>query len=238
MSRYRRGATDLNGVLLLDKPAGMTSHDVVDSLRRLTGEGRIGHAGTLDPAATGLLVLCVGPATRAAQELTAADKSYLASIAFGQATDTDDAEGRIIATGPVPATVADPDFARQVLAGFTGVIQQLPPQFSAIKQHGVPAYRQARQGQPVELTERTVTIYQLELLAARPDGWDIAADVSKGTYLRALARDIGAAVGCPAHLAALRRTRVGQWPVSAAWTLAGLVEQAAAGRLSNCFLEI
>ena len=229
MPAARRGATDLNGILLVDKPIGMSSHDVVDALRRLTGEGRIGHAGTLDPAASGLLVVCIGPATRLSEQLIGHDKTYLARIAFGSSTSTDDAEGVVLASAEPPAELTEPDYARIVLAGFLGPSMQLPPQFSAIKQQGVPAYRKARQGKPVELERRPVLIHSIELLSAGDAQWDIITEVSKGTYVRALARDVGEAVGCPAHLAELRRLAVGPWRVSEAYTLAALEEIAACG---------
>ncbi|MCL1879737.1 MAG: tRNA pseudouridine(55) synthase TruB [Actinomycetia bacterium] len=238
MGRARRGATDLNGVLLVDKPTGITSHDVVDCLRRASGEGRIGHAGTLDPMATGLLVVCVGPATKLAEHLTAADKSYLARIIFGTSTATDDREGEVLEQATPPACLADPEYVQSILAAFVGEISQMPPQFSAIKLDGVPAYRLARQGRQAELKARQVRISSLELLAATADSWDISADVSKGTYIRSLARDIGQAVGCPAHLGELRRSAVGQWRVSQAQPLAELEAAARAGSLTEHFLEL
>ncbi|MDR0347733.1 MAG: tRNA pseudouridine(55) synthase TruB, partial [Coriobacteriales bacterium] len=219
MAKARRGATDLCGIIAVDKPAGITSHDVVDRLRRITGEGRIGHAGTLDPAATGLLLVCVGPATRLSDALMAREKTYEARVIFGTATDTDDAEGTPIATAEVPAELADVDFAKGVLAGFVGLQQQKPPHFSARKKNGKKAYELARAGKPVELEPRDVTIYELRLIAATATYWDIEARVSKGTYIRALARDLGEAVGSRAHLGALRRTRVGALSVEAAHTL-------------------
>ena len=219
MAKPRRGATDLSGVLAVDKPSGMTSHDVVDRLRRITGEGRIGHAGTLDPAATGLLLVCIGPACRLADELMVGDKTYEARVLFGAATDTDDAEGSVIATAPIPAELADGDFARGVLAGFVGEQQQMPPQFAAIKKDGKAAYKSARAGIHVELEPRTVTVHELRLIAATKDYWDIEAKVSKGTYIRSLARDLGETIGSKAHVGALRRTKSGTIDLDSAHTL-------------------
>jgi riboflavin kinase/FMN adenylyltransferase len=233
MAKPKRGATNLCGVIAVDKPGGMTSHDVVDCLRRLTGEGRIGHAGTLDPAATGLLLVCIGPATRLSAELTGCDKTYEARIVFGTATDTDDAEGSPIATAPLPATLADADFARKVLASFVGEQEQLPPRFSAIKKGGRKAYELARAGKAVELEPRPVTIHALRLIEATADYWDIEAEVSKGTYLRSLARDLGIAVGSQAHLGALRRTRSGRVSLEQAHTLGELGKK----DLRSCFLD-
>jgi tRNA pseudouridine55 synthase len=232
--KARRGATTLCGVIAVDKPKGMTSHDVVNRLRRLTGEGRIGHAGTLDPAATGLLLVCIGPATRLSDTLMAGDKIYEARIAFGTATDTDDAEGKPIATADLPSNLSDENFAREVLAGFTGDIQQIPPQFAAIKKDGRKAYERARAGERFELEPRSVSIHILDLRVAQSDYWDIVAEVSKGTYIRALARDIGEAVGCRAHLAALRRTRVGAVTLEQAHTLEELEQRT----ISDCFLDL
>ncbi|MDR2957448.1 MAG: tRNA pseudouridine(55) synthase TruB [Coriobacteriales bacterium] len=238
MAISRRGATTLDGVLLVDKPVGMTSHDVVDYLRKLTGEGRIGHAGTLDPAATGLLIVCIGPATRLSDHLMAYDKEYLARIAFGQSTTTDDTEGTITRTLVPPEIIADPEYAMSVLSGLVGSIMQIPPQYSAIKQAGKTAYKQARQGHQVNLEPRQVSIYKLDLLNCSANSWDIIAIVSKGTYIRALARDIGELVGCPAHLAGLRRLAIGPWHVSQAYTLEMLKQASDNDAISSCFIKV
>ncbi|MDR1015079.1 MAG: tRNA pseudouridine(55) synthase TruB [Coriobacteriales bacterium] len=226
MVKAKRGATGLSGVIAVDKPAGMTSHDVVDRLRRITGEGRIGHAGTLDPAATGLLLVCIGPATRLSSALMEGEKVYEAHIAFGSATSTDDAEGEVVATAALPEGLADEGFARSVLAGFEGEQDQMPPRFSAIKKNGRKAYELARAGRPVELEPRRVVVHRLRLVGAGAAHWDIEARVSKGTYIRALARDLGEAVGSRAHLGALRRTRVGAVSVARAHTLEELAHRA------------
>lgn len=232
--KAKRGATNLFGVVAVDKPHGITSHDVVDCLRRLTGEGRIGHAGTLDPAATGLLLVCVGKACRLAEQLTAADKTYEARVTFGTATDTDDAEGDVCATAAVPACLADVSYARATLDGFIGEQEQMPPRFSAIKKNGKKAYELARAGKAVELKPRSITIHTLRLIKASAEYWDIEAKVSKGTYLRSLARDLGEAVGSRAHLSALRRTKVGAVSIEQAHTL----EELERNGVQSCFLNL
>ena len=218
----RRGATDLCGILAIDKPASMTSHDVVNSVRRATGERRVGHAGTLDPMATGLLVVLVGPATRLAPYLTAAQKVYEARIVFGAETDTDDAEGRVTTTVQVPDEAGDPFFATAMVGSLVGTHLQVPPAYSAIKRGGVTAYEAARKGDALELDAR-----EIEIAAARLVGvecvseyaWDVELAVSKGTYIRALARDLGRALDSAAHLGALRRTRSGALDISQAHSL-------------------
>ena len=209
----RRGQSGINCLVAIDKPTGLSSHDVVNRVRRSLGEGRVGHAGTLDPAASGVLVVGVGQGTRLMGLLTADTKSYLARIAFGTETDTDDAEGRVTRTAPVPAEVRSPERAREVLASNVGEADQVPPSFSAISVNGVRSYDRARRGERFELKSRHVTINEASLLAVREvDGavcWDCAFTVSKGTYVRSLARDIGRQVGSAAHLSALRRTASG-----------------------------
>ncbi|MDF1542480.1 MAG: tRNA pseudouridine(55) synthase TruB [Anaerosomatales bacterium] len=213
MSRPRRGATALSGILVIDKPAGITSHDVVALLRRSTGERRIGHAGTLDPAATGVLVVLVGSATRLTPALTDAAKSYVARITFGARTDTDDAEGEIVEVLPVPSALRDKEYAGGVIAGLLGSHDQVPPAYSAIKQAGVSAHRAARAGNPLALASRHIEILDAGLLGivSDPDvSWDVSFTVSKGTYIRAIARDLGTALGTAAHLSALRRISSGR----------------------------
>ena len=203
----------------------MTSHDVVSRVRRITGERRVGHAGTLDPMATGLLVVLVGPATRLAPYLTMARKSYEAHIVFGSQTDTDDAEGRTVATVPVPDEVVDPFFATGTVASLIGFHEQVPPAYSAIKVDGKVAYREARAGDALELKPRAIEIVEARLLGVQCEGeyaWDLELTVSKGTYIRSLARDLGFALGTRAHLGALRRTRSGGLDISDAHSLADL----------------
>lgn len=217
----RRGATDLSGVLLIDKPSGMTSHDVVSVVRGVTGERRVGHAGTLDPMAEGLLVVLVGPATRLAPYLSSAVKSYRARIVFGMATDTDDAEGAVIRTEDVPEALADTEHAREAVRRLVGTHHQIPPDYSAIKQGGRTAYKAARGGKALELAAREIEISSAVLIGmgGEPLGWDVDLVVSKGTYIRAIARDLGHDLGTAAHLGALRRTSAGTVSVDAAHQL-------------------
>ncbi|MDO4290599.1 MAG: tRNA pseudouridine(55) synthase TruB [Eggerthellaceae bacterium] len=212
----KRGESGLCLVVGVDKPSGMTSHDVVSRARRIFGEKRVGHTGTLDPLASGVLPLCVGPATRLDAYLTGHDKRYEVRVVFGAATDTDDAQGQVIRTGDVPDEVFDPFFARVFCASLEGKSKQLPPVYSAIKVDGRKACDEARRGRIINLEPRDIEVYRAELLGIRgadgaePAAWDVAFHVSKGTYIRALARDMGAALGCPAHVGALRRTSVGE----------------------------
>ncbi len=217
----RRGESGLSGILVVDKPDGMTSHDVVNRVRRATGERRVGHAGTLDPMATGILVVLVGPATRLAPFLTAAQKSYRATVVFGAQTDTDDADGRVIATAPIPDEVCDPFFAAGTTAALVGAHDQVPPAFSAIKRGGEVAYVAARRGEVLEIEPRRVEILESQLLGvdANRGEWEIELAVSKGTYIRAIARDLGPALGTFAHLGSLRRTRSGSLCLDDAVTL-------------------
>lgn len=199
----------------------MTSHDVVSVVRGVTGERRVGHAGTLDPAAEGLLVVLVGPATRLAPYLSSATKNYRARIVFGAATDTDDADGEVIRTQQVPAELANPAFARDAVERLVGTHHQIPPDYSAIKQAGRTAYKAARGGKALELAAREIEISSATLIAVggEPLGWDVELEVSKGTYIRAIARDLGHDLGTAAHLGALRRTRAGSVSVDDACTL-------------------
>ena len=237
--RPRRGTTALAGVLPIDKPGGITSHDVVAAIRTATGEGRVGHAGALDPMATGLLVVLLGRATRLEQYLVGHDKCYDARIVFGTTTDTLDADGTVIESAPVPSAVHDPAAAERLLATFIGTYLQTPPGYSAIKVSGVAAHRRARAGESLELAPRPVTITAAGLVAvdACSNAWDVSFTVSKGTYVRSLARDIGRAAGTVAHLAALRRTSVGTLELGRAVTLDAAMERAAAGTLEACFVD-
>ncbi|WP_309129641.1 tRNA pseudouridine(55) synthase TruB [Microbacterium sp.] len=206
------------GILLVDKPGGLTSHDVVARTRRAFGTRKVGHAGTLDPMATGLLVIGIEGATRLLTYIVGADKTYTATIRLGQATTTDDAEGDVVATAEAGA-LADVD-ADAVLAGIrdlTGAISQVPSAVSAIKVDGRRAYDRVRAGESVELAARAVTVSRFDVLAQRRDDGmldvDVVVDCSSGTYIRALARDLGGALGVGGHLTALRRTRVGGFDV-------------------------
>jgi tRNA pseudouridine55 synthase len=209
------------GIVVVDKPSGWTSHDVVGRVRRLAGTRKVGHAGTLDPMATGVLVLGVGPATRLLGHLQVADKEYLATIRLGQATVTDDAEGDVVAT----ATAGHLDDAAilAAMAPLTGSIQQVPSAVSAIKVDGQRSYARVRAGEDVDLPARPVTVGTFELGEVRRHDDAVHADVrvacSSGTYVRALARDLGAALGVGGHLTMLRRTRVGAFDLTSAHTL-------------------
>jgi tRNA pseudouridine55 synthase len=210
-----------SGLLIVDKPSGWTSHDVVAKIRKLAGTKRVGHAGTLDPMATGVLVVGVEKATRLLGYLALAEKEYAATIRLGQTTDTDDADGALI--GSVPVTkIGDAELQRAVSA-LTGEITQVPPGFSAIKVDGQRSYRLARAGRPPRLEARTVTVREFAIDAVHPAAEVVDVDArvtcSSGTYIRALARDLGAALGVGAHLTALRRTRVGPYLASQARTL-------------------
>lgn len=226
----RREATGISGVLVVDKPAGMTSHDVVSRVRRATGERRVGHAGTLDPAATGVLVILIGPATRLAPHLTSAEKTYIARVAFGQATDTDDAEGEVVRSAPVPPALAEESTARPAVEQLVGEHSQVPPDYSAVKLGGVKAYQAARSGEPLALKPRTVTITDARLLAVDagpPLTWDMVVTASKGTYVRAIARDLGDGLGTAAHLSSLRRSASGPLTLVDAHSLPELEEAGA-----------
>jgi tRNA pseudouridine55 synthase len=235
----RRGATDLSGVLAIDKPGGMTSHDVVAAVRAATGERRVGHAGTLDPLATGLLLVLVGPATRLERYLSGHDKHYDARVAFGTSTDTLDADGAVTATADVRDDLFDLDCAKAILDGFTGVQQQAPPVYSAIKIDGVPSHRRARAGEERPLAEREIVVHEavVRSVDASARTWDVAFNVSKGTYVRSLARDIGLAAGTVAHLAALRRTAIGSYDVARALTLDEVGTLGRSGALAERFVD-
>jgi tRNA pseudouridine55 synthase len=207
----------VGGLVVVDKPAGWTSHDVVARMRRIAGTRKVGHAGTLDPMATGVLVLGVGRATRLLGHLAHRDKDYLATIRLGQTTTTDDAEGDVV-TSADASGVSD-DAIAVAVAGLRGDIEQVPSSVSAIKVDGVRAYRLAREGNAVDLAPRRVQVDVFDVLDRRGDDLDVTVTCSSGTYVRALARDLGAALGVGAHLTALRRTRVGPFTVSDAFTL-------------------
>jgi tRNA pseudouridine55 synthase len=227
------------GVVNLDKPVGPTSHDMVGMLRRLTGTRRIGHAGTLDPLASGVLPILVGPATRFSAELTGGRKRYDAIIRLGARSATDDAEGPIVSAGaPRPDEAA----VRDALSTFVGAFDQRPPAFSARKAGGRVAHRAARAGQPIDLPPRAVVIHSLELLSYErdADGVDIRVDLrcGSGTYVRSLARDLGERLGCGGYLAALRRTEAAGLSVADAVTPERLEAIAGAGRLSEALIPV
>ena len=217
----------MDGILNINKATGMTSHDVVASIRRLLKQKRVGHAGTLDPAASGVLPICVGQGTRVAEYLSDSGKTYRAEIVFGVETDTYDSEGVVVRTGSVAGlTLAQ---IEQALERFTGQQMQLPPRYSAIKLQGKPAYKLARIGEDISLSPRPITIYRLEVIDWLPPRLTLSIECSKGTYIRSLAHDAGELLSCGAHLAALVRTRSGPFSLSESITLEQLADVFATG---------
>ena len=210
-------AREMEGILLVDKPRDHTSHDVVARLRGKLKMKRIGHAGTLDPMATGLLVILVGKATKVSQYLVSLDKEYEGTIELGKVTDTQDAEGEVMATKPVP--VLTEDDVQATIKSFLGDQYQLPPRYSAIKIAGQPLYKAARKGEEVVREPRFIRVMSWDLLRFASPQIDFRLRCTKGTYVRTLAHDLGAKIGCGAHLAALRRTATGKFTVSQALTL-------------------
>ncbi len=233
----RRGIVpEVHGVLNINKPAGMTSHDVVDAVRKILGVRRVGHTGTLDPQATGVLPLCVGRATRIAQYLTQADKEYVMTLRLGVTTDTLDAAGK--ETGRVAElTVRREDF-EAMLPRFVGEIEQVPPLFSAKKYHGERLYRLARRGEQVERQPVRVRIHALEMLEFAPPLVTLRMSCSKGTYARSLCDDLGRALGCGGHLHALTRTRSGRFGMEGILTLEDLEQRVREQRLGEVLMPI
>ncbi len=221
----------MSGILLVDKPAGWTSHDVVGRLRRMTGQRRIGHSGTLDPMATGLLVVFLGRATRAVEFAEGHDKAYTALLRPGVVTDTLDTTGAVLATSPERPTLSELEAA---LGAFRGEIEQLPPMYSALKYNGKKLYEIARAGGEVERKPRPVTIYRLECTGERDGDFVLEVECSKGTYIRTLCDDIGRALGCGACMSGLRRTRAGGFDVRDALTIEEIERRGA----ENCLLPV
>jgi tRNA pseudouridine55 synthase len=217
-----------SGLIIVDKPQGWTSHDVVGRLRRLAGTRKVGHAGTLDPMATGVLVVGINRATRLLTYIVGTSKTYTATIRLGQSTITDDAEGEVL-TETIAAAVTE-EAIRSAAAALTGEISQVPSSVSAIKINGQRSYARVRSGQAVELQARPVTVHRFEIHDVRRERGgklldvDVTVECSSGTYVRALARDLGATLGVGGHLTALRRTRVGPFGIEAAATLEELAE--------------
>lgn len=218
----------MDGFINVLKPTGLSSHDVIDIVRRIFKQKRVGHAGTLDPAAAGILPVALGRAARLVEYMEGADKSYRAEIAFGYATDTGDVYGEVVESVPHPVLPSEEEL-RRVLGQFVGEIEQLPPAYSAIKVGGQRAYDLARQGAAVEIKARTVRIDRLELLRVDAARARILLDVdcAKGTYIRSLCADIGAAMGLPATMRFLLRTRVGGFTLDDSYTLEELAEAGA-----------
>ena len=220
-----------NGILPVDKPAGWTSFDVLAKLRGALGTRKLGHSGTLDPMATGVLAVFIGKATSAADRQLDHDKTYEATLRLGQRTDTGDITGTVLETAPV--TVGEAEL-RAVLPRFLGEQMQLPPMYSAVKINGQPLYKAARKGQTVERTPRPITVYSIDYLGSpAPGDYTLRIACSKGTYIRVLAEDIGTALGVPATLAALRRTRAGVFTVGQCHTLSEILAAAEAGTLAD-----
>ena len=211
----------ISGVLVVDKPTGLTSHDVVQIIRRGTNIRRAGHTGTLDPRASGVLVILIGPAVRLSEYVSASDKRYQAVVKLGTSTDTYDADGRVLSTSPVEI---NEDQFEQALQQFVGAIEQVPPPYSAVKVKGKKAYEMAREGEEVDLEPRTITVYSLELLEWAPPEAVIDIYCSSGTYVRSLAHDLGEKLGCGAHLVGLRRTKSGRFTLRDAVPLRKLRE--------------
>lgn len=215
----------LSGLLNIDKPQGITSHDVVNRVRRLAGQRKVGHAGTLDPLATGVLLVCLGQATRLIEYLVTGRKQYRAIFRFGLTTDTLDAQGQI--TGQNDVSALTESRLGELLPAFLGKIEQIPPRFSAIKKDGQPVYRRARAGESFELDPRPITIHELTWITWQPPDLTLEITCSSGTYIRSLARDLGQAAGPGAHLAGLVRTASGSWQLAEAVSLEQLEREAA-----------
>lgn len=215
----------MNGLLVIDKPGGITSHDVVSRLRKITGEKSIGHLGTLDPMATGVLPLLLGKFTRLAQYFSSAEKSYTGTIRFGVATDTYDADGEAMGEQTRPSLTVEQ--VRAAASRFYGEMEQMPPPFSAKKVGGTPAYKLARAGKPVELKTAKITIRTFEITALANDEAAFAMSISAGGYVRSVAHELGQDLGCGSHLSSLRRTQAGVFTLDDARTLEEL--QALAG---------
>jgi len=217
----------VSGVLVVDKPIGLTSHDIVQIIRRGTGIRRAGHTGTLDPRASGVLVILIGPAVRLSEYVSASDKRYQATIRLGSSTDTYDSEGAITGSASVEDITVE-EF-ENILQNFTGEIQQVPPPYSAIKVKGRKAYEMAREGEEVNLEPRIIQVYSLDLLEWDPPEAVIDVFCSSGTYVRSLANDLGSALGCGAHLIGLRRTKSGRFTLRDAVPLRRLQDSFQAG---------
>jgi tRNA pseudouridine55 synthase len=207
LAKRRNKGRDVDGILLLDKPQGLTSNEALQKVKRLFQARKAGHTGSLDPLATGMLPICFGEATKISSFLLNADKRYIAQCKLGIRTDSADADGEVIETRPIEGVTEQQ--IRRVLNDFSGEQRQVPPMHSAIKQDGVPLYKLAHQGIEVEREARDITIYRLDLIRFEKDILELDISCSKGTYVRTLAEDIGKALGCGAHIAALRRLQVG-----------------------------
>lgn len=225
-----------DGVLVVRKEAGWTSHDVVAKVRHVLGGGKVGHAGTLDPAATGVLPLLIGRATRIAEYLMEWDKEYVAVLRLGETTDTQDATGRVLARHSNEAIT--PDAIQAAVARFRGAIEQVPPMYSAVKVSGVPLYKSARAGRTIAREARSVTIHALEILSMAERDVTLRVACSKGTYIRTLCADIGETLGVGGHLLSLERTRVGPLTINQALTVDDIAMNHALGRLGEQLVSL
>lgn len=215
MGRKRKGR-NINGIVLVDKPQGASSNNVLQKVRAIYGAAKAGHTGALDPLATGMLPVCLGEATKFSQYLLDSDKSYFVTAKLGERTDTSDADGEIVETRPVSTSIEE---IERLKASLTGDIKQVPTMFSALKHNGQPLYKLARQGITVERPARPITIFEFELLDFRGDEVDFQVRCSKGTYIRTLIDDLGQLIGCGAHVKVLRRTQVANYPADRMLTL-------------------
>jgi tRNA pseudouridine55 synthase len=220
----------MDGILNINKPTGMTSHDVVARIRKLLKQKRVGHAGTLDPAASGVLPICLGQATRIAEYLSESGKAYRAEIVFGIVTDTYDSEGSILRTSRIESLSLQQ--VEEAFLHFTGPQLQVPPRYSAIKLQGQPAYKRVRAGEEVSLEPRPIVIYQLTVIDWQPPRLTVAIECSKGTYIRSLAYDLGEYLNCGAYLDKLVRTRSGPFPLSESISLEQLADAVISGTLA------
>ncbi len=225
----------MNGVIILNKPSGRTSHDMVSFMRRLTGIKKIGHTGTLDPEAVGVLPVCIGNATKACELLTCENKAYRAQLVLGMTTDTLDSSGEILTEQPV---LCSRDDVARAIDSFVGEIEQLPPMYSAIKKDGKKLYELAREGISIEREKRKVTIYDIktEEIDLQRGTVTISVECSKGTYIRTLCEDIGAALGCGAYMNTLERTRSGNFSIESSYSPEVLIKMAEEGRLSEALV--
>lgn len=225
----------MNGIVVIDKPFGKTSHDMVYFVRRLTGIKKVGHTGTLDPAATGVLPVCIGNATKVCDMLTNADKAYEVSFVLGMTTDTQDAEGEVLTEQPVDCTEAE---IRSAAASFVGEIKQIPPMYSAVKVGGKKLYELARAGVTVERKERTIIIKNIDISKIDMENMIVTMTVecSKGTYIRTLCEDIGMKLGCGAYVNTLRRIKSGDFGIDACFTPEKLLKMKEENRLEDCII--
>ena len=229
----------MDGFLNVDKTSGPTSHDVVDQIRRLFGQKRVGHAGTLDPMATGVLVLCLGKATRVVEHLMGTRKEYLARITLGRSTDTQDSTGAVIDESDASSVTRDA--FEEAASRFVGRIEQLPPMVSAVKHEGRRLYKIAREGKTVERKPRAVDVYSIQVLSFEPGPCpeaEMLIECGSGTYIRTLCADIGSALGYPAHMSMLKRTKVGRFRIEDSVTVARLAEAETQGRLGEFVIGI